>query len=256
MNEALLCAGRQSCRVACAHTARTVENQLIELLPDKDRSRLLAAGEPFELVLPAVLVEPGHPASHVYFPRVGYVSLLTLLDGHPALEVGMVGPEGVVGVPLAPGLGAPPLRAQVQAPGTAWRVGLGPFRRQLAESPALRQLIERYLWVCVAQLASAAACLHFHMIAPRLARRLLMSQDRAQADGFHVTHELLASMLGVRRVGITVAAGVLQRDGLIRYHRGEITVLDRAGLEAAACSCYAGDRQAYAALLHGPELAH
>jgi CRP-like cAMP-binding protein len=123
------------------------------------------------------------------------------------------------------------------------------FRREQVASLALQRILDRYLYVLMAQLAASAGCLRFHQISPRLARWMLMSQDRAHADSFHITHEFLAYMLGVRRVGITFAAGTLQRAGLIEYRRGEITVLDRHGLEAAACSCYAADRQAYVQLL-------
>ena len=125
---------------------------------------------------------------------------------------------------------------------------ISPFS-ELETSLALRRGLNRYLYVLMAQQAASAACLRFHQIGPRLARWLLMSQDRAHASGFHVTQEFLAYMLGVRRVGVTAAAGVLQRGGLIEYSRGELTVLDRAGLEHAACSCYAADRKAYTDLL-------
>ena len=128
----------------------------------------------------------------------------------------------------------------------AWRIGAAAFRKELAASSALQTSLNRYLYVLMAQLASSAGCLRFHLIGPRLARWLLMTQDRAHADHFHVTHEFLAYMLGVRRVGITAAAGNLQRAGLVRYHRGELKVLDRAGLEDVACSCYATERRAYA----------
>ena len=227
----------------------TVENHLIELLPRKDRLRLLALCEPFELVLSEVLCEPGKPTRYVYFPTTGFISLLTLIDGKPALEVGMVGREGVLGAQLALGVATTPLHALVQGAGSAWRIGAAAFRRELARSPALQRGLNRYLYVLMAQLAASAACLRFHEIGPRLARWLLMSQDRAHADSFHVTHEFLAYMLGVRRVGITTAASALQRSGLIEYHRGELNVLDRSGLEAAACACYAADRQSYAELL-------
>lgn len=225
------------------------ENHLIELLPRTDRTRLLAICEPTELVLSEVLSEPGKATRHVYFPTDGFISLVTLVEGHPALEVGMVGREGMVGAQLALGVTTAPLRALVQGAGAAWRIATKSFQAELARSTALQRSLNRYLYVLMGQLATSAACLRYHLIGPRLARWLLMTQDRAHADTFHVTQEFLAYMLGVRRVGVTAAAGALQRSGLIAYTRGELTVLDRAGLEAAACSCYATDRQTYAKLL-------
>jgi len=161
----------------------------------------------------------------------------------------MVGREGLFGGVLALGVSDSPLQALVQGSGQAWRLPATALLRELARSAALRQTLLRYVYVVMAQMASSAACLRFHLIGPRLARWLLMSEDRAHADHFQVTHEFLACMLGVRRVGVTVAAGELQRQGLIRYHRGQVTVLDRSGLEAAACPCYARQRLAYQALL-------
>jgi len=226
----------------------TAENHLIEMLPRRDRARLLAVCEPFELVLADVLCEPGTPTRHVYFPIDGFISLVALIEGSPALEVGMVGREGMLGAHLALGVATAPLHALVQGPGRARRIGAKAFRDELARSLALQRGLGKYLYVLMGQLAESAACLRFHQIGPRLARWLLMSQDRAHADTFHVTHEFLAYMLGVRRVGVTAAASALQRLGLIEYRRGELTVLDRAGLEASACGCYAADRQGYAAL--------
>jgi CRP-like cAMP-binding protein len=137
----------------------------------------------------------------------------------------------------------------VQGAGTTWRVPAAAFRRELSRSRALRMSLHRYVYVLMAQLATSAACTRFHNVEPRLARWLLMTQDRVRSDNFHLTHEFLAHMLGVRRVGITGAASDLQRQGLIRYRRGDISVLDRMGLEVAACSCYAADRRAYDAAL-------
>ena len=227
----------------------TIENHLIERLPRPQRVSLLALCDPVPLVAAEVLCEPGTPTRHVYFPTEGVVSLVAPVDGKPGLEVGMVGREGMVGAQLVLGVVTAPLRALVQAPGAAWRIDTAAFRSELAHSAGLQRGLDRYLCVLMAQLAASAGCQRFHPIVARLARWLLMSQDRAHADRFHVTHEFLACMLGVRRVGITTAACALQRGGLIEYHRGDLTVRDRGGLEAAACSCYAADRRAYAELL-------
>ena len=224
----------------------STQNHLIELLPRKERLRLLALCEPFELVLSEVLCEPGETTRHVYFPIEGFISLLTRVKGSPGLEVGMVGREGMLGVQVVLGVMTTPLHALVQGRGTAWRISAIAFSRELAQSPALQRCMGRYLYVAMAQMTASAGCLRAHVIVPRMARWLLMSQDRAGADSFHMTHEFLAYMLGVRRVGITDAAGALQRRGLIKYRRGELTVLDRKGLEAAACACYATDQKTYA----------
>jgi CRP-like cAMP-binding protein len=224
-------------------------NNLIERLPSKDRRQLLSICEPVDLVLSRVLANSGKPTRHVYFPISACVSLVTPIDGKPVLEVGMVGREGMLGVQLVLGVATAPLHAVVQGEGTSWRIDSAPFRIELARSSALRECLNRYVYVLMAQLASSSACLRFHPIGPRLARWVLMTQDRVHSDHFFMTHEFLAYMLGVRRVGITTAAGRLQRSGLIEYHRGELTVLDRGGLERAACACYAADRKSYANLL-------
>ena len=222
------------------------KNHLIELLPRAERARLQAVGAPVELTLSEVLCEPGNPTHHVYFPTEGFISLITAVPGHPGVEVGMIGNEGMVGAYLALDVSIEPLHAVVQGAGTALQIATKPFLLELAGCPALRGVLHRYLYVLMAQLATASACLRFHEIEPRLARWLLMSHDRAHAETFHVTQEFLAYMLGVRRVGITAAASGLRRDRLIEYRRGEVTVLDRAGLEAAACTCYDADRKSYA----------
>jgi CRP-like cAMP-binding protein len=227
----------------------TVENYLIAQLPRKDRLRLLDLCEPVQLVLGDVLCEDGKPTRHVYFPINGFISLITSIAGKPILEVGMVGREGMLGAQLALGVTTAPLRALVQGAGSAWRIGASAFLAELPKSAALRRWLNRYIYVLMAQLASSSACLRVHEIGPRLARWLLMTKDRAHADEFRVTHEFLAYMLGVRRVGITNAAGALHKRGLIEYRRGQLTVLNRRGLEAASCSCYLTDLKVYDDLL-------
>lgn len=230
----------------------SVVNHLIESLPRKDRSQLMNACQPVELKLAEVLYERSKPTSHVYFPTVGFISLVATINGSPGVEVGMVGREGMLGAHVALGVLTAPLHAVVQGAGTALRLSARAFQIELQRSTALQRVLNRYFYVLMSQLADSAACLRFHQIGPRLARWLLMSQDRAQADTFHVTQEFLAYMLGVRRVGITAAAGDLQRSGLIGYSRGELTVIDRSGLEAAACSCYGTEQKVYVEMLGEP----
>ena len=221
------------------------QNHLIELLAPNDRRRVLARCEPVELVLGQVVCDPSAPTRHVYFPTDSFVSLLARVAESPGVEVGMVGREGMLGWQLALGAGTTPLHGVVQGPGTALRIGAIRFRGELAQCASLPRVVGRYIAVLMAQLATSAVCLRFHHIGPRLARWLLMSHDRADGDTFRMTHQFLAYMLGVRRVGITAAAAALQHAGLIEYRRGVLTVLDRAGLEAVACACYAADHRAY-----------
>lgn len=180
-----------------------------------------------------------------YFPTQGVISLMVRMGGHAGLEVGMIGREGMLGIHLALGVATAPTQALVQGAGFALRLPSSAFRAELARSAALQRLIGRYISDLITDLATSSACTRFHQIGPRLARWLLMSHDRADTDTIPVTHEFLSLMLGVRRVGITVAAGALQRGGLIDYRRGQLTVLDRHGLESCACSCYAASRRGY-----------
>jgi CRP-like cAMP-binding protein len=224
-------------------------NRLLEALPESDLRRMLAGCETVDVAFADVLYTPEERLSHVYFPTASFISLIMPVDGSASLEVGLVGNEGMFGIPLVLGVDVSPVRAVVQGAGPALRMDAPVFCRELGRSPVLQREMDRYIFVHLNQLAQTAACTRFHVVEARLARWLLMTQDRAHADHFHVTQEFLALMLGVRRVGVTKAASALQKRRLIRYTRGDITVLDRRGLRTASCGCYQADRESYQRVL-------
>lgn len=225
-----------------SNTAR-ITNRLLEALPRVERALVLADCVPVEMSFAEVLCEPGDRIRHAWFPLRGSIALIAQVDAHGALEVGSIGNEGGFGFTLALGSQRHPLRAIVESPGPALRIDAARLREHLAALPGLRKAVQRQLACQMSQLALAAACNRFHVVEARLARWLLQSQDHAQSDEFDLTHEFVASMLGVRRVGVTQAAGALQRRRLISYRRGHVTILNRSGLEAASCSCYSAAAQ-------------
>lgn len=226
-----------------------VPNRLLESLPHSDAKRMLADCETVELPFANVIYQPGQRVSSVYFPTGSFVSLMMPVDDSASVEVGLVGNEGMLGIPLVLGVEVSSVRAVVQGSGTALRMDGVLFHRQLQASESLRRALDRYVFVHLSQLAQTAACTRFHVVEARLARWLLMTQDRAHSARFHITQEFLALALGVRRVGITKAASSLQKRRLISYTRGDITVRDRRGLKVASCGCYKADREAYERIL-------
>lgn len=225
-------------------------NQLLASLPLADRTLFVATCEAVELRSAQVLMRPGVRMAYAYFPTEAVLSLGVAPRGTGHwLEVALVGPEGMAGLPLLLGASASTTRVTVLRAGTALRIAAASLREQLLASLSVRERMQRYVLVALTQMAQAALCTRYHQVDQRLARWLLMAQDRAPRADLHATHESLAASLGVRRAGVTRAAAGLRRRKLIAYHRGVLKLLDRRGLEDAACSCYAADRVSYAALM-------
>jgi CRP-like cAMP-binding protein len=215
-----------------------LSNQLLAAMPPAALQRMLPGLEPVTLTYGQVLYEPAGRIRHVYFPVDCLVSLLTAVDHDRTLEVGMVGNEGMVGMPMVLGIGVSAVRALVQGSGAALRMPAARFHAEFKKNAALQRALFRYTHLLMAQVSQTAACNRFHEADTRLGRWLLMTSDRLHSREFLLTQDFLSHMLGVRRVGVTKAADELRQRKLIEYSRGHIKILDRKGLESAACTCY------------------
>jgi CRP-like cAMP-binding protein len=225
-----------------AMAGRAIQNELLAAMPRKAYAALAPALVPVSLVFGEVLYAVDAPIAHVYFPCESMVSLLLPVEHHFDVEVGLVGREGMVGASLGLGIARSPVKALVQGAGSALRLSAAGFRGALGRNPMLRRAVDLYIHSLLKQITQTAACNRFHVVEARLARWLLMTRDRMRSSRFRMTHEFLSHMLGVRRVGVTEAASSLQRQRLIQYTRGSITILDGGGLEAASCGCYVRHR--------------
>lgn len=215
-----------------------VSNRLLAALPRKEYQRLLPALEQVPLTFGDILYEPGDIIRHVHFPNDSIISLLSAVAARSTLEVGIVGNEGMAGIPIFMGVAVSRNQALVQGAGTAMRMTAAALRKEANHGGALQRLLNRYSHSLLTQISQSAACNRFHLVNARLSRWLLMTHDRMGTDEFRLTQEFMSNMLGVRREGVNKAAGTLQRDKLLSYSRGNIKILNRAGLVAVACDCY------------------
>lgn len=213
-------------------------NRLLASLPDEDLSHIESLCDTVQVAVGEVLYEPGQAIQFIYFPVDSLISLLAVAEGRMTLEVGSVGREGMIGASVALGHRLAQVRAVVQRAGRASRIDAADFCAEFSRTESLQRLLYRYTDTLLAQAIQIAVCSRFHVLEARLARSLLITRDRLQSEKFHLTHEFLAHALGVRRVGVTKAASALQNQRLITYSRGNIEILDSAGLEAVSCRCY------------------
>jgi len=227
-----------------ANTAPT--NRLLAALPSFDRKQMIARCEPVQMKAGELLYRVDEQIRFVYFPTGSFASLLATTDRASGVEVALIGSEGMLGMSCMLDVTTAPFKALVQGAGSAWRMERGEFQRQVESRPVLARRLARYLYVRMLDLGQMVTCTRFHLVEPRLARWLLMTGDRAQSHHFLLTQDLMALMLGVRRAGVTQAAGSLQQRGLISYRRGKIAIHDRRGLERVSCSCYARALESYA----------
>ncbi|MEJ2013756.1 MAG: Crp/Fnr family transcriptional regulator [Anaerolineales bacterium] len=225
------------------------QNHLLAVLPEAERERLFPHLEPITMPLGRALYESGDRLEHVYFPTTAIVSLLYIMEDGASAEIAVVGNEGIVGIALFMGGETMPNRAVVQSAGHAYRLSGQLLKQEFNRGGALQHLLLRYTLAMLTQMAQTAVCNRHHSVDQQLCRWLLLSLDRLPANELSMTQELIANMLGVRREGVTEAAGKLQKAGLIHYSRGRIKVLDRPGLEARVCECYEVVRQEFDRLL-------
>lgn len=215
-----------------------VENQLLAALPQKEYQQLRPHLKEVPLIFEDILYQPDSTISDVYFPASGIVSLLAGAKERTTIEVGMVGREGMVGLPVFMGVKTSRNLAVVQGPGFAMSMSATVLRRQCNDGGSLPRILQRYTHSVMTQISQSAVCNQFHAVEARLARWLLMTHDRADRDEFVITQEFLSNMLGIRREGVSKAAGRLQRTKVISYSRGHVEILNRGALEAVSCSCY------------------
>ena len=225
------------------------QNRLLAALPDAEWARWLPQLEPVDLPLGKVLYESGSRLSHVYFPTTSIISLLYVMEDGASAEIAVVGHEGIVGISLFMGGESTPSRAVVQSAGKGFRLNASLMLKEFNRAGPVLHLLLRYTQALITQMSQTAVCNRHHSLDQQLCRWLLLSLDRLQSNELVMTQELIANMLGVRREGVTEAAGDLQKAGLIRYQRGHITVLDRRRLERRACECYAVVKEEYDRLL-------
>lgn len=225
-------------------------NLLIQRLAKVERDAFFSAAEWIPLKISEVICESDGPSQYLHFPTDGFISLVQKTDHHPPLEIGVIGREGCQGAEAVLGLKTNLFTAHVQGVGHAWRIELPHLIDLARKYKKLEDLLKAYIAVRIQLLGLSTACEHFHEIGPRLAKWLLMSQDRAQSPTFTMTHEFIGLMMGVRRVGITTTASDFKKRGLINYHRGIMQVLDREALILQACSCYEKNREVYARLMY------
>jgi CRP-like cAMP-binding protein len=223
-----------------------IHNQLLAALPGTEYKRLLPHLESFRLSFMDTLYESGDAIEHVYFPNNGLISLLVVMEDETPREIGLIGNEGMLGIAVAQGRRTTPTRALIQMPGSAMRMKAAALRDELKRGGALQKVLQAYAHALFTQVSQSAACVSSHAVNQRLSRWLVMTHDRAAGDKFEMKHEFMAMMLGVTRSVVTRAAGLLQQEKMIRYTRGQVTILDRRRLEATACECYGAVRAEYA----------